>query len=172
MVNYTVNREALRVIRRAELEELPLLYEICRKARDYMVKTGNPTQWGPNYPEVYLQEDIEREHLYVLTDGRDRPHALFAFVLGEEPSYRVIRGAWLNDKPYGTIHRIASDGEIKGVFIQTLAFCRAICPDIRADTHENNGTMRHLLEKSGFIQCGYINLDKQEGDTLRVAYQL
>lgn len=160
------------MIRRAGLNELPLLYEICKKAREYMAKTGNPTQWESGYPEIYLQKDIEEGCLYVLTDGKDKPHAFFAFVLGQEPSYRMIRGAWLNDRPYGTIHRIASDGEIKGVFAQALAFCRDICPDIRADTHEKNGTMRHLLEKSGFTRCGYINLDKQEGDTLRVAYQL
>lgn len=160
------------MIRKAKVDELPLLYEICGKARDYMEKTGNPTQWESQYPDVYLPEDIRQEQLYVLTDSSDKPHALFAFVLGEDPSYRAILGAWRNDRPYGTIHRIASDGEIKGVFAQALAFCRDICPDIRADTHENNGTMRHLLEKHGFTQCGYVNLDKQEGDTLRVAYQL
>ena len=31
--------------------------------------------------------------------------------------------------------------------------------------------MRHLLEKHGFVYCGVVNLDKKEGDTLRVAYQ-
>ena len=52
-----------------------------------------------------------------------------------------------------------------------MEFCQRICPNIRADTHEENKTMRHLLEKYGFAQCGYVNLEKQEGDTLRIAYQ-
>ena len=98
-------------------------------------------------------------------------HAFFAFILGNDPSYAVIDGAWLNDRPYGTIHRLASDGTVMGVFSQCMACCKTICPDIRADTHERNATMRHLLEKHGFVYCGVVNLDKKEGDTLRVAYQ-
>ncbi len=160
------------MIRKAELQELPLLYDIGKKARAYMVRTGNPTQWDAGYPDLYLREDIKKDHLYVLTDEKNCPHAFFAFILGEDPSYRVIDGEWLNEEPYGTIHRLASDGELKGAFGIVLEFCRKICPNIRADTHEMNRTMRHLLEKHGFTRCGYINLDKQEGDTLRVAYQL
>lgn len=159
------------MIRRAEPADLPRLYEIAKTARAYMRQTGNPNQWGEKYPDIYLQEDIERKQLYVLTGDNGAVHAFFAFIVGDEPSYQTIDGGWLNDRPYGTIHRIASDGAIKGVLGQCLKFCIEICPDIRADTHKDNKTMRHLLEKHGFVQCGYINLDKQEGDTLRVAYQ-
>lgn len=159
------------MIRKAQPSDLPLLYKIAKNARAFMARTGNPNQWQEGYPDAYLREDIASEQLYVLTDEGGAVHAFFAFVLGDEPSYSVIDGAWLNDRPYGTIHRIASDGEIKGVLGQCLTFCRGICPDIRADTHENNKIMRHLLEKYGFVQCGHINLDRQEGNTLRVAYQ-
>lgn len=42
-------------------------------------------------------------------------------------------------------------------------------PNLRADTHRNNRTMRHLLEKSGFRYCGIIHVaDGSE----RLAYQL
>lgn len=159
------------MIRKAVLTDLPVLFQIAKIARNYMCCSGNPTQWGDQYPDVYLSEDIEAEQLYVFTDDAGKVHAFFAFILGEDPSYGHIEGKWLNDEPYGTIHRIASDGKIKGVFGQCLSFCRNICPNIRADTHENNKTMRHLLEKYGFVLCGTVNLDKQEGDTLRVAYQ-
>lgn len=159
------------MIRRAEITDLPVLFQIAEIARSYMSRSGNPTQWGDGYPDVYLSKDINAGRLYVLTDGEGKVHAFFAFVLGEDPCYDHIEGAWLNDEPYGTIHRIASDGELQGVFQQCLTFCRSICPNIRADTHQNNKTMRHLLEKHGFTQCGTVNLDMQEGDTLRVAYQ-
>lgn len=36
----------------------------------------------------------------------------FALFLGEDESYRVIEdGAWHLDQPYGTIHRLASNGK-------------------------------------------------------------
>ena len=136
-----------------------------------MASTGNPDQWQAGYPDLCLEEDMEKGQLYVLTDEGDRPHAFFAFILGKEPAYAAIDGAWLNDRPYGTIHRLGSDGTMKGVFTQCLDFCKTISPDIRADTHEKNLTMRHLLEKHGFVRCGTVNLELREGDTRRIAYQ-
>lgn len=159
------------MIRRATRADLPALFQISRTARTYMKGSGNATQWEPGYPDSYLEQDIEKGDLYVLCGEDEAPHAFFAFLLGEDPSYAVIDGAWLNDRPYGTIHRLASDGTVKGVFSQCMAYCKTICPDIRADTHEKNATMRHLLEKQGFVYCGVVNLDKKEGDTLRVGYQ-
>ena len=159
------------MLRKAEKEDLPALFEIGRAARAYMASTGNPDQWQEGYPDLCLEEDIEKGQLYVLTDEQGSLHAFFAFVLGEDPSYTAIDGAWLNDRPYGTIHRLGSDGTMKGVFAQCLDFCKTLSPDIRADTHEKNLTMRHLLEKHGFVQCGTVNLELREGDTRRIAYQ-
>ena len=159
------------MIRKAIRADLPALFQISLTARAYMEKSGNTTQWEPGYPDNYLEGDIAKGDLYVLCGADGAPHAFFAFILGNDPSYAVIDGAWLNDRPYGTIHRLASDGTVMGVFSQCMACCKTICPDIRADTHERNATMRHLLEKHGFVYCGVVNLDKKEGDTLRVAYQ-
>ncbi len=159
------------MIRRAEKADLPALCEIARLARAYMARTGNPNQWDSGYPDLYLEKDIGQGQLYVLADEEGVPHAFFAYVLGPDPSYANIDGAWFNDRPYGTIHRIASDRTVKGVFAQCLDFCADICPNIRADTHADNQIMRHLLEKHGFLCCGTVNLDLREGDTLRIAYQ-
>lgn len=159
------------MIRKAERADLPALLTIAEAARAYMARTGNPNQWGGGYPDLYLEEDIALGRLYVLTDGAGAPHAFFALLLGEEPSYAAIHGAWLNARPYGTIHRMASDGALHGVFARCLEFCLDVCPNLRADTHADNATMRHLLEKYGFVRCGTVNLDLREGDTLRIAYQ-
>ena len=46
----------------------------------------------------------------------------FFFVYGKdiEPTYADITdGKWLDDSPYGVVHRIAGDGKVKGVG----AFC-------------------------------------------------
>ncbi len=160
------------MIRRACQEDLPELLRIYAAARRFMAGHGNPTQWGDDYPDPdLLERDIELGHLYVVCGGDGVPHGAFAYILGEDPSYAAIDGAWLNDRPYGTIHRLAGDGELRGVFARCLDFCAEICPNIRADTHRNNAPMRHLLEKHGFTYCGIVNLDARDGDTLRLAYQ-
>lgn len=160
------------MIRKARREDLPQIIEIYAYAREFMAGTGNPTQWGDGYPlPEQLEEDISLERLYVLCDKEDVPHGVFAFMLGDDPSYGVIDGAWLNDAPYGTIHRLAGDGTVKGQFRACLDFCLTISPDIRADTHHNNKVMQHLLEKNGFVRCGEISLYEKEDDPLRIAYQ-
>jgi len=159
------------MIRKAEAADLPALYKVFRAARERMAAAGNTGQWGGGYPECMLEEDIRRGQLYVLCGEDGAVHAAFAFVLGEDPSYAVIDGAWTSSGSYGTIHRLGSDGTLRGVFAQCLDFCARRCPHIRADTHEKNGTMRRLLEKHGFVCCGRINLDRQAGDALRLAYE-
>ncbi len=160
------------MIRTAGREDLPELLRVYATARAFMAAHGNPTQWGDGYPfSDILEEDIDRRQLYVVCSADGAIHGAFAFILGEDPSYAHIDGAWRNRRPYGTIHRIAGDGEINGVFAQCLDFCAGICPNIRADTHANNKPMRHLLEKNGFSYCGMVNLDLHEGDTVRLAYQ-
>lgn len=160
------------MIRKAFDSDLTAILRIYETARNYMRKNGNPTQWGDGYPDyAQVVDDIAAGWLYVLCDDRDHPYGVFVFALGEEPSYAQIDGAWLNDRPYGTIHRIAGDGSQRGVFSQSLEFCMGICPNIRIDTHLHNTTMRHLLEANGFTPCGTVNLDRRGGDSLRIAYQ-
>ena len=87
---------------------------------------------------------------------------------GEDPTYRVIQGAWLNDLPYCAVHRVASRGEVKGVATQVLEWCMDRCGNIRIDTHDDNLPMQHVLEKNGFIRCGRI---WNEDGSPRIAYQ-
>lgn len=168
----TKDKEGMTMIRNATREDLPALLDIYAAARDYMRRTGNPTQWGDKYPAPdQLEADMARGELYVICGEDGAPHAAFALVAGEEPGYARIEGKWLRDRPYATIHRMGSDGTLHGCVDQCVAFCRRLAPDLRADTHENNKTVRHLLEKNGFVRCGIVNLDLREGDTRRVAYQ-
>lgn len=160
------------MIRKARTEDMSRLIEIYGYARAFMASVGNASQWGDGYPlPSLLEEDIGQGRLYVYCDEEDVPHGVFAFILGDDPSYGVIDGAWLNGHPYGTIHRLAGDGTVPGLFRTCLDFCLSIIPDIRADTHHNNKIMQHLLEKNGFVRCGEIKLDKKEEDPLRIAYQ-
>ena len=105
------------MIRLAQREDLSAILAVYEAARRYMRENGNPTQWGESYPErAMLEEDIRRRQLYV-DEQEGAIHGAFAFILGEDPTYAYIEdGAWLNDAPYGTIHRVAGDGAVKGTF--------------------------------------------------------
>lgn len=158
------------MIRKARTEDLDALLEVYTAARQYMARSGNPTQWGDGYPQRdLLEEDLRAGRLYAFErEGTIR--GAFAFMIGDDPTYSVIEnGRWLDGAPYGTIHRLAGDGTEKGLFAQCLAFCRGIIPNIRSDTHQDNRTMQHLLEKHGFTRCGIIHV--ADGSP-RIAYQL
>ena len=156
------------MIRLAGLSDLPAILLVYEAARCYMRETGNPTQWGDsNPPQATLEEDIRLRQLYVDVQN-GAIHSVFAFVLGEEPTYARIDGAWPNDAPYGTIHRIASDGTVKGAFGRCMEFCKARSGELRIDTHENNHTMRHLIARHGFRECGIIHV--ADGSP-RIAFQ-
>lgn len=157
------------IIRQAKEEDLAEIFAIYEYARQFMRKTGNPTQWGTSRPsEAVIREDIAKKRNYVVEDG-DGIQGVFAFIQGVDPTYLHIEdGAWLNEEPYGTIHRIAGAGRKKGVFAEALAFCEAQCSNIRIDTHADNKVMQSVLARHGFVKCGRIYVDD---GTARVAYQ-
>ena len=98
----------------------------------------------------------------------DRIRATFYFSPEPDPTYSYIEGAWINQEPYGVIHRIAVAQNGKGVAATCFDFALSHCPNLRIDTHEDNIPMRRCLAKNGFSRCGIIYLE--DGDT-RIAYQ-
>lgn len=123
-----------------------------------MRKTGNRTQWEDGYPpRSLIEKEIAAGQSFVV-GTESGVHAVFSFLLDEDPTYRRIDGAWLSDKPYGTIHRVASDGTLSGVFTAAVAFCQKVTTHLRVDTHEDNKIMQHVIEKNGFTRCGVILL--------------
>lgn len=87
----------------------------------------------------------------------DRICGVFAFIIGADPTYeRIDGGQWLNDRPYGTIHRIAGDGTVSGLLEKSLDFCFGLIDTVRIDTHEDNKIMQHVIKKNGFDYCGII----------------
>ena len=155
-------------IRKSMMADLPRMEEIFAYAREQMKKNGNPNQWGDHKPaRETLIEDIENEISYVLVE-EDRIFGTFVFFMGEDPTYHVIEdGAWLNDKPYGVIHRVASDGTIKGVMGYVAGYAKSLIDNVRIDTHQDNHIMQRAVEKQGFKRCGIIYLE--DGDP-RIAY--
>ena len=156
-------------IRKSTADDVPAILEIFWSAKAYMAAHGNPTQWGGGYPGLpELLPDIARGDSYVLTEN-GTVVGTFSFIIGDEPTYQVLlNGRWHADQPYGTIHRLASAGESKGVGKAVVEWCLEHCESLRADTHADNKVMQHLLESEGFTRCGIIHV---ADGTPRIAYQ-
>lgn len=145
------------MIRLAKEADLPRLREIYDTARAFMRANGNDAQWINGYPQrELLQEDIRTGQLYVLEEA-GRICACFALAAGPDPTYTQIwDGGWGADKPYGVIHRVASDGTTKGVVAQIVAFAQERFDYLRIDTHEKNIPMQRAVERLGFVYRGGI----------------
>ena len=156
------------MIRTATAADMPSLRRVYATARRFMADTGNPYQWGDSKPaESQLETGIRRGQLYVEeVDGR--VCAAFALVMGDDPTYGYIEGAWQDDTLYGTVHRVAADGTHRGFFARCVDFSAQQIAHLRIDTHQDNRVMRHLVEKHGFTYCGIIYLEN--GDP-RLAFE-
>jgi len=158
-----------KIIRKTRPEDYADLIRIYHAARDFMAATGNPNQWGRTFPpDELVKEDIEKGVNYAVEED-GRIVGVFALFYQPDPTYAVIEeGTWLNDEPYGVIHRIASDGTVHGLLPAVVAFAAEKTENIRIDTAHANLVMQHLLDKNGFTKCGIIHL---ENGAPRIAYQ-
>lgn len=156
-------------IRKATRDELDRIMEIYADARRYMREHGNAEQWAGGYPSrEVIEEDLARGFCHVCVEG-DELLGVFCYFVGEDPTYRIIEdGEWLNDRPYGVIHRIAVSSHRRGVASACFAWCYAACGNLKIDTHRDNIPMQRSLAKNGFTRCGIIHL--ANGDP-RIAYQ-
>ena len=157
------------MIRNAIESDLLEIKSIVAKARELMKSSGNINQWVDGYPSIdVLLSDIRSGNAYLLL-RENKAVAYFAMIDGPDPTYNLItKGSWLNDDSYGVLHRVASNGEAKGVFKEILLYASEHYSNIRIDTHHDNKIMQRLLEQNGFVYCGVIFL----GDgSPRLAYQ-
>ncbi len=162
-------------IRKSTLQDLDRMMEIYACARSFMAQHGNPNQWGrTNWPpEALIRQDIADGDSYVCVNDQGKVVGTFFFVQGAdiEPIYRQITdGAWLDDSPYGVVHRIASDGSERGIGSFCLNWAYEQCGHhLRIDTHGDNAVMQNLLKKLGFVRCGTTYVE--EDDDPRMAYE-
>lgn len=151
----------------AKAEDLSRIGEIYACARSFMAKTGNPNQWGSTHPPAeQLQMDVENGRLFAVK-SEDRICGVFYFAVEDDPTYReIFDGQWHSDKPYGVIHRIASDGS-GGILKAAVEFAAAHIDYLRIDTHADNQVMQKAVRKQGFRYCGIIYI---ADGTPRLAY--
>ena len=157
------------LIRKTVEADLIQIENIYKNAKRFMKESGNPNQWNSETPNAETaQADMQNEVSYVAEDN-GKVVAVFMFCLKEDPTYlKIYQGAWLNDKPYGVIHRIAVLEQGKGIIDYCINYCFSKCQNLRIDTHRDNLPMQRALIKRGFKYCGIIYL--QNGEE-RLAYQ-
>ena len=158
------------MIRPATSLDIPRALAIYHSARQFMRRSGDTVQWVDGYPsEALLRSDVAAGRLFVMEDAGG-VYAVFAFIIGDDPTYAEIDGAWQDAAtPYGTIHRIGSDGTHRGVLGECVAWSRRCIPHLRIDTHADNQIMRRAIARQGFVYCGVIHV---ADGTPRVAYEL
>ena len=145
------------LIRRSTPADIAAILEVYEASRRYMCATGNLTQWSDGYPaRADVEADLAAGHSYV-GEAAGRIVMAFALIVGEDPTYRIIeQGAWLNDRPYGTIHRLGSNGTCGGVLAACVDFCFGQVDNLRLDTHADNRPMLTAVARLGFTRCGII----------------
>ena len=155
-------------VRNAKESDFDRIMEIYGYARSYMALTGNPTQWGNSYPDSTIILNDIKNNICKLVYDESGVHGVFALLKEEDPTYKHIDGAWLNNESYFTIHRVAGDGKVHGIFDCALTYSKCLSNNIRIDTHRDNKIMQVLIERNGFTKCGIILTDD---GTERLAYQ-
>lgn len=161
-------------IRKSTLDDFDKIMNIYGYARDFMTKNGNPNQWAKNNwpPSDLIRDDIEKSNSYVCLNDNDEVIGTFYYVYGYdiEPTYKnIYDGHWLNDEPYGVVHRIAADGSEKGIGTFCINWAVDECKHLRIDTHVDNVVMKNLLTKLGFTYCGIIHIG--DSSNKRLAYE-
>ena len=157
------------LIRKTLPEDVDMILNIFDTARQFMHATGNPTQWNANYPALEdLEPDIQNGNSYVCVEN-DKVVATFTLIIGDEPNYQLIEnGSWRSETPYGTVHRLASDGTTKGIARACFDFCKTQISHLRVDTHKDNQPMQACFKQNGFEECGIIYVSDR---TPRIAYE-
>ncbi len=159
---------SLRKATAADEEAILRLYENGRA----ILRRRNIPQWQGEYPgRNDFLKDLERGALYVGERDGD-VEAVASLILGEEPTYQVIDGAWGWEAPYGTIHRMTVDSAHSDTAREMEALLEEEARllgvhGLRIDTHEENLPMRRLIEKRRYIERGIITV---ADGTPRIAY--
>ena len=156
-------------IRLAKKEDIPKMREIFDYGRKVQEESGNLNQWEVDYPsDELILADISQKAAHVCVDEGDHIIGVISVFTTPDPTYKKIEGAWLNDDPYATIHRIAASNKVRGAGQYMIEWVQSQYDNIKIDTHENNEQMKHILKKLGFEYCGVIYLENGKPG---IAYQ-
>ncbi|MGN0708912.1 MAG: GNAT family N-acetyltransferase [Anaerovoracaceae bacterium] len=152
-------------LRKAEKNEAEICYQCIEDARAYHKSMGFE-QWHPDYPTLQtILGDIADGTGFVFENERGIL-GYCCIIIGDEPAYHRIDGAWKTERPYAVVHRMAFSKNARGGGLSKKAldlikdFCRENNVDaLRVDTQDENKVMQHILDREGFSYCGLVQFD-------------
>lgn len=148
--------------RKAEKSERTQIWEILKQAILRRKKDGS-NQWQDGYPNPdVVQNDIEKGHGFVLTEG-ETIIGYSAVLINDEPAYAAIEGKWLTNEDFVVIHRIAISEKYLGKgfakmiikYVEDFAISNNIY-SVKADTNFDNIAMMKAFENLGYTLCGEV----------------
>lgn len=163
-------------IRKTRVSDIAGIEHVFRDAKQSM-KAAGIRQWDDTYPSAKeVQSDMEKGASYVLCD-EEKVVGYSAIVFSDDVNYQKIEGKWLNDEPYGVIHRTSILSSYKGKGLAGMFFDYAEklargagIHNMRIDTHKDNAPMQHCIQKYGYAYCGVVYMVSGDGSP-RDAFQ-
>ncbi|HUH26045.1 MAG TPA: hypothetical protein VLY87_05425 [Flavobacterium sp.] len=143
----------------AKEKHLEDVMEVINYAKSFMRLNGNNTQWSDNYPskDIIINDICSNQGFVCIENNEILGYFCFNQGADPEPTYKIIEnGKWLNELPYGVVHRLASSGKINGVAKACFDYCFSQINNIKVDTSHINTPMQHFFKKYGFTYCGII----------------
>ena len=149
--------------RKADSEDLIQIWEILQQGIASRKKDGSD-QWQDGYPNAeVVQNDIDKEVGYVLTEGISII-GYCAILINDEPEYANIEGNWLTNEDFVVFHRVAiSENHLgKSLSKKILEFIEVVALDkqilsVKADTNFDNIAMLKIFERMGYVYCGEVH---------------
>ena len=148
--------------RKAIDADLPQIWEILQQAIQRRKEEGS-NQWQDGYPNPeVIQNDLNNGYGFVLAEG-DIIIGYTAILINDEPEYDKIEGKWITNDDFVVFHRVAiSENQLgKGYAkkmmqsIENYALSHNIV-SVKADTNHDNGPMKNIFEKLGYVYCGQV----------------
>ena len=153
------------ILRKARKGEEYAAYQCIEDARVYHKSLGF-VQWHPNYPTLSTIEGDTKDGTGFVFVEDDVILGYCCIIIGDEPAYHVIDGAWKTDRAYAVVHRMAFAEHSRGKSLSSQAFSliKEFCAEngigaIRVDTQDENKVMQHILEREDFEYCGLVTFD-------------
>ena len=149
-------------IRKATIEDLVQVMQIIKSCTKHMI-SKNIFQWNEKYPNIEtFQNDIENEHLYVLSLQNNELIGCVSITFEMDEFYKTID--WISPTAKNIyVHRLAvhpnNQGQGHAKIIMNFIEKKGIenfCESIRLDTFSMNNKNNTLYTKLGYQKLGQI----------------